>query len=232
MKGAKEVDVFFTPIDADECKAVVLSPLGEAKAPARKMKKKRRARDGSFAGSGNKAPSARGGSTLTAVGSKLYLIGGASPDGVCSEGVVTFDLETKRWSSSKKAGGEAPSGMTGHSAVAFGDAVYVFGGIKTTSHDFESFDDVFILDTKAFAWTKAKTEGPKPSPRNSHTATLVKLDTAVAGTSFEAGDTLMVVVGGSCPMSGPKGDVYALKLNGGGGGAGGVLRWERLKVGL
>lgn len=131
MKGAKEVDVYFTPIDADECKAVVLSPLGQPdRAAARKVKKKRRARDGSFAGSNNKAPSARGSSTLTAVGSKLYLIGGASPDGVCSDGIVTFDLEKKRWSSSKEAGGEAPPGMTGHSAVAFDDSVYVFGGIK------------------------------------------------------------------------------------------------------
>ena len=84
-----------------------------------------------------------------------------------------------------------------------------------------------MLDTKSFTWTKAQTKGPKPSPRNSHTATIVKIEMGIEGTPFAAGDTLMVIVGGSCPMRGPKGDVYALKLNAGKDCA---LQWAKLKV--
>ena len=236
MKRTKDVDVYFTPIESEECKVSILSPVCDpGSTPAHKLKKKRRARDGSFAGSSKKAPFARGGSTLTAVGSKLYLIGGASPDGVCREGVEVYDLEEGRWSVPKEVGGEAPPGMQGHSAVAFRDSIYVFGGMKVATNDFELFDDVYVLDTRTFIWTKARTAGPKPSPRNSHTANIVNVDKALklptedaADTvvSVDPGDTLMVVIGGSCPLQGPKGDVYALKLN----SEAGVLRWAKLKV--
>lgn len=62
-------------------------------------------------------------------------------------------------------GSGAPCARFGHSANLINQTkMVVFGGGNGT--DF--FNDLYVLDLDAFAWTQPKTTGPAPSPRFNH----------------------------------------------------------------
>lgn len=105
----------------------------------------------------------------------MYLIGGASREAVCFGDVQRFDFgapelsgmflylsfshllvrtittpERREWSRVKPAaGGDEFPARSGHSAVALGRCVFVFGGLSLVAG--EVFNDVFVFDTRAFA---------------------------------------------------------------------------------
>ncbi|KAJ1563957.1 hypothetical protein HK405_000169 [Cladochytrium tenue] len=70
------------------------------------------------------------GHTLTAIGERLYLFGGAhaAGAGACTNDLWVFDTDTSTWSRPVARGG-APSPRRGHSAASWGRRLFVFGGM-------------------------------------------------------------------------------------------------------
>jgi len=65
--------------------------------------------------------------------------------------------------------GAVPDARTQSSVSVVGANVFMFGGTK----DSEAFDEVHILNTANWTWTKAVTTGSKPAPRWGHSSTVV-----------------------------------------------------------
>lgn len=69
-----------------------------------------------------------------------------------------------------------------HSAVAIRRNIYVFGGYGGTGYGRRDFDDLYVLRTDDFSWTKVTCKGKPPEKRAGHQACAV--------------DDLMLVCGG------------------------------------
>ena len=96
--------------------------------------------------SGPSEPLSRGGATLTAVGAKLVLIGGASRTGQHFSDVWVYDPATSAWTQQFPSGMPPPT-LSGHSAVAMGDQgdqIYLFGGQNGAAG--EMYNHLFVLD--------------------------------------------------------------------------------------
>ena len=89
-------------------------------------------------------------------------------------------------------GGDRPSPRFGHSAVAYGGGLWVFGGRDGARYH----SDVWRFDVTTTAWRLMDVAGP--APRRAHTATLL-------------GDAMVVIGGGD--GRGALGDVWRLSLN-------------------
>ena len=89
-------------------------------------------------------------------------------------------------------GGDRPSPRFGHSAVAYGGGLWVFGGRDGARYH----SDVWRFDVTTTAWRLVDVAGP--APRRAHTATLLA-------------DAMVVVGGGD--SRGALGDVWRLALN-------------------
>lgn len=106
------------------------------------------------------------------VGSKAYVIGGANRSVGHLTDVCVYDLEARCWEAVIKTVGAGvksmPPPMGGHSAVAHGTDIVVFGGKneETTT----VFNDVLVFDTVGRAWRRATVEGEPPAARSGHTA--------------------------------------------------------------
>ncbi|KAF1778379.1 Kelch-type beta propeller [Phytophthora cactorum] len=118
-------------------------------------------------------PAARGGATLTQIEETgvVYLIGGANREGTSFGDIHRFDLDTSRWTLIKPSSGSFPP-RSGHSAVAIGAKIYVFGGLDAASSGI--YNDVHIFDTQTSSWTKAAIKGETPLPEM-HTPPLLYL---------------------------------------------------------
>ncbi|ETV88577.1 hypothetical protein, variant [Aphanomyces astaci] len=145
-------------------------------------------------------PSKRGGATLTAVlaaqgNTLLYLIGGANRAAETFGDVHVFDWDAKRWTQAKPSIGSTTfTPRSGHTAVARGSRIYVFGGANLRVG--AVFNDLHVLDTDTMTWSQPEVGGDVPPARNSHVAV--------------ATDKGMVVIGGSSPQVGAMNDVYLL----------------------
>ena len=79
--------------------------------------------------------------------------------------MLMFDFETGLWFDAY-CSGDAPCARSGHSAcIVAGDKMVVFGGLN---NDGKYMNDVHVLDTKLFAWSKPKTKGPPMKARAYH----------------------------------------------------------------
>ena len=102
--------------------------------------------------------------------------------------------------------GAAPCARDGHSAVLSDDgrSILVFGGFDGKRH----LNDAFALDVvgadggAAYAWRPLRPRGPKPAARYLHAA--------------QACDGGMLVFGGTNKSGGFEGDLWRLRLDGGG----------------
>ncbi|XP_035464829.2 rab9 effector protein with kelch motifs [Scophthalmus maximus] len=103
-------------------------------------------------------PAAREGHALCVVKGKLYLFGGVCrPDATeCLPGVYSFDIVSLTWDR-LATGGVAPRTL-GHSSVAVGDNIYVYGGNLGGSPT----DDLLVFSTVSLSWTPVKTSGSLP----------------------------------------------------------------------
>lgn len=84
--------------------------------------------------------------------------------------MFVLDLKEAKWSQINSKG-DQPSPRTGLSAIVLGDGhrVLIFGGSSMTEG---YMNDVYILDTKEWVWSKHPVKGQFPSPRDKHTACL------------------------------------------------------------
>lgn len=101
--------------------------------------------------------------------------------------------------------GDAPRKRYGHSAVAWGSKMVVFGG-QDNDHQ---FNDVWVFDPTTSRWSELRTSGATVAPRMRHTATMV------------TGER-MLVIGGFSRETRYFGDAYLLDLASG--------TWEALEL--
>ncbi|KAF0689615.1 Aste57867_18946 [Aphanomyces stellatus] len=151
---------------------------------------------------GHIIPPKRGGAALTSITTqgktRIYLIGGANRDADAFNDVHIFNLEEKKWTRVSPRNSSAFTPRSGHSAVAHGSFIYVFGGVNMQLG--EVYNDLHVLDTVTMEWTQPNARGAAPSPRNSHAA--------VATTRG------MLVLGGSSPHVGTMNDAFLLPWSG------------------
>jgi len=128
---------------------------------------------------------------------------------VSDSNVHALDLDTWTWTT--HAVKNAPPPRQGHSMDAVGDNLVLFGGMGLA----EMYHDVWMLDTKAMAWTCIGSAGGKvwPSPRGAHASAVI------GHTMYIAGGLGMPPGGRAAPS--PLDDVYALDV--------GKMEWTVVK---
>ncbi|KAL4158614.1 hypothetical protein PRNP1_004390 [Phytophthora ramorum] len=166
-------------------------------------------------------PAARGGATLTQMDSgAVYLVGGANREGTSFGDVYQFDLEAHLWTFVQPSSGSLPP-RSGHSAVAIGTHIYVFGGLDAAAG--EIYNCVHIFNTRTSSWSEAIVEGDTPLARNAHAAVVLPENDK----STES--RRMLVYGGSSPEFGAFSDLFLLHIPvDSAGGETKTLRWEKL----
>lgn len=107
---------------------------------------------GPIATTGDVPSRGRAGHTMTTVGSKLYLVGGATFDDKKQEVILDemfeFDTETKKWTAHNKA----PIARHGHVTAALEGKLYTWGGRSPGS---EYSTDVSVFDFAVRDWSEA-----------------------------------------------------------------------------
>eukprot|EP00940_MAST-03C_sp_MAST-3C-sp2_P002569 g2569.t1 len=70
--------------------------------------------------------------------------------------------------------GTSPKGRSGHTLTILGNTGYLFGGIQAENAKTGPNNDLFMcrIQNAKFEWSKPNLDGPKPSPRWDHSATL------------------------------------------------------------
>lgn len=120
---------------------------------------------------GSTKPSSRGLHTVTAVGEKLYLFGGAPKSGAMLGDLWCLDLPSMTWVQLHPSG-PAPQPRCAHVAAAAGTKIIFFGGAryKDAGPGLEVLGDWFCYDTLADSWelpqVDSQATSSKPCPRN------------------------------------------------------------------
>eukprot|EP00456_Euglypha_rotunda_P028414 TRINITY_DN2249_c0_g1_i7.p1 TRINITY_DN2249_c0_g1~~TRINITY_DN2249_c0_g1_i7.p1 ORF type:complete len:386 (-),score=35.75 TRINITY_DN2249_c0_g1_i7:95-1231(-) len=115
-------------------------------------------------------------------GNDAYIIGGWDSSSQFSE-VLHYNF-SKNTLSPYTTKGTGPSPRAGHTAIAVGSNILVFGGACCEGGPYTYYNDLYLLDTVKGVWDSLEIKGEKPSPRSQHNALLV-------------GDT-MILLGGYC----------------------------------
>ncbi|XVE99202.1 hypothetical protein REPUB_Repub03eG0176800 [Reevesia pubescens] len=125
-----------------------------------------------------KIPVARGGHSVTLIGSKLIVFGGEDRSRKLLNDIHVLDLETMTWSV-VEATQTPPAPRFDHSAAVHAERyLLIFGGC---SHSI-FFNDLHVLDLQTMEWSLPQIQGDLVSPRAGH-----------AGISF---DEMWYIVGG------------------------------------
>eukprot|EP00741_Cyanophora_paradoxa_P011450 tig00020556_g11061.t1 len=111
-----------------------------------------------------------GGHAVAAVGSKLYVFGGANRDGRTFNALYELDTDSWTWRE-LKAVGTRPPPRTGHTLVAHGASLLLFGGQDPLQT--QVYNDMHIFDLEKLAWRRVSAQGAIPDPRNSHGAAVL-----------------------------------------------------------
>ncbi|KAJ6411560.1 GALACTOSE OXIDASE/KELCH REPEAT SUPERFAMILY PROTEIN [Salix viminalis] len=106
-------------------------------------------------------PSARDSHTCSSWRDKIIVIGGEDGHDYYLSDVHILDTETLVWKELNTLGQKLPP-RAGHSSVAFGKNLFVFGGFTDAQN---LYDDFYMLDVETGVWTKVMTTGDGPSAR-------------------------------------------------------------------
>ncbi|KAK9168558.1 hypothetical protein Syun_000698 [Stephania yunnanensis] len=110
------------------------------------------------------APIARGGQSVTLVGSRLIMFGGESRSRKLLNDVHFLDLETMRWNEMETLQ-NPPEPRFDHIATVHADRyLIIFGG---SSHS-TCFSDIHILDLETMEWSRPHVQGAVVTPRAGH----------------------------------------------------------------
>ncbi|CAO3595162.1 unnamed protein product [Absidia cylindrospora] len=110
--------------------------------------------------------------TSNLIGEHLYVFGGCDIK-ACFNSLYILDMDTLTWSKPRTTG-DIPPPCRAHSCTTVEHDVgngrrvlflYVFGGGDGPNY----FNNLYVLNTETFTWTKPNTEGMPPSPRRAHT---------------------------------------------------------------
>jgi len=149
---------------------------------------------------GSGSPSARFGHSSSLVsGSKMLIFGGWNGKLFYND-LYLLDLEVMAWSQPKCAG-PAPSPRQGHTAIQVGTNLIIQGGFmfdeeKQMGAGFRQgtqlrscyLNDLRILDTENFIWSRLRVSGTPPVPRYGHTSNISGSDIVVfGGWTFKSG---------------------------------------------
>ena len=120
-------------------------------------------------------PPARVGHSAAAVGTRIYMYGGAANERIFKD-MHVLDVASMSWME-PPTGGISPGPLFGHTAETVGKCVFLFGGAKAVprfgtyaaSHGrtFAS-NKIHVLDTESMAWSKPNVAGISPLPRYRH----------------------------------------------------------------
>eukprot|EP01018_Ginkgo_biloba_P017861 Gb_28900 [translate_table: standard] len=111
-----------------------------------------------------KAPIARGGQSVTLVGSSLVMFGGEDSRRCLLNDLNILDLDTMTWDAIE-AVGMPPSSRSDHTAAVHADRyLLIFGGCSHST----CFSDLHILDLQTMEWSQPKLQGTLPTPRAGH----------------------------------------------------------------
>ncbi|XWS51247.1 hypothetical protein CRYUN_Cryun12cG0160400 [Craigia yunnanensis] len=110
--------------------------------------------------SGN-SPSARDSHTCSSWKKKIIVIGGEDGHDYYLSDVHILDADTLAWEELNTSGQMLPP-RAGHSTVAFGKNLFVFGGFTDSQN---LYDDLYMLDVDTGTWTRVITMGDGPSAR-------------------------------------------------------------------
>ncbi|XP_065879355.1 uncharacterized protein [Euphorbia lathyris] len=106
-------------------------------------------------------PSSRDSHTCSSWKNKIIVIGGEDGHDYYLSDVHILDAETLVWKELSTTG-QKLSPRAGHSTVAFGKNLFVFGGFTDAQN---LYDDLYMLDIDTGVWTKIITTGIGPSAR-------------------------------------------------------------------
>uniref|UniRef100_UPI003C2C8598 acyl-CoA-binding domain-containing protein 4 isoform X1 n=1 Tax=Typha angustifolia TaxID=59011 RepID=UPI003C2C8598 len=124
-----------------------------------------------------KVPIARGGQSVSLVGSQLVMFGGEDNSRNLLNDLHILDLKTMTWEvvETKKA---APAPRFDHTAaVHAGNYLLIFGG---SSHS-TCFNDLHLLDLQTMEWSQPETQGAYITPRGGHAGTTLNENWFIVG---------------------------------------------------
>ncbi|XP_076936454.1 uncharacterized protein LOC143603567 [Bidens hawaiensis] len=106
-------------------------------------------------------PAKRNSHTCVSWSNKIIVIGGEDTQNYYLSDVQMLDTDTLTWTKLVTNGEPLPP-RAGHTTIALGKNLFVFGGF-TDAEDL--FDDLYMFDLETFKWTKIMTVGVGPSAR-------------------------------------------------------------------
>jgi len=186
------------------------------------------------------AHSVGGGATLTVVGLNAFVFGGCSRSGQPSGTLHRYNIDSEEWDCntlcSTTEDSSPPQARFGHSAIAYKDYVFIFGGqgISDCQADDDttasqcalvSFRDFYRLDTRTMEWkvivastmataptTKPEVipqetqHGPSPWPEARNSHTCILFP------KDDDDDDEIILFGGANEQHGPQNDVWSFSL--------------------
>ncbi|OQU85983.1 acyl-CoA-binding domain-containing protein 4 isoform X4 [Sorghum bicolor] len=141
-----------------------------------------------------KVPTARGGQSVSLLGSRLLMFGGEDNKRRLLNDLHILDLETMMWEEIKsEKGGPAP--RYDHSAAVYTDQyLLIFGG---SSHS-TCFNDLYLLDLQTLEWSQPDAQGAHITPRSGHAGAMIDENWYIVGGGDNAnGSTDTVVMNAS-----------------------------------
>jgi len=142
-----------------------------------------------------KVPTARGGQSVSLLGSRLLMFGGEDNKRRLLNDLHILDLETMMWEEIKsdRKGGPAP--RYDHSAAVYTDQyLLIFGG---SSHS-TCFNDLYLLDLQTLEWSQPDAQGAHITPRSGHAGAMIDENWYIVGGGDNAnGSTDTVVMNAS-----------------------------------
>mmetsp|Transcript_43552 Transcript_43552/g.94900 ORF Transcript_43552/g.94900 Transcript_43552/m.94900 type:complete len:670 (+) Transcript_43552:115-2124(+) len=109
-------------------------------------------------------PEDREGHAAVQIGDLSFIMGGCQLDIKCFADVWSYDASNGIWTTVETSG-EGPSARGGHTAVAFGQDMLIFGGANSD----ETYNDVYKLDTTTGRWYRGLAAAEnKPPARTGH----------------------------------------------------------------
>ncbi|KAG2694614.1 hypothetical protein I3760_08G153900 [Carya illinoinensis] len=123
-------------------------------------------------------PSARESHTATLIGDDKMVIFGGSGEGEANylNDLHVLDLKTMKWTS-PEVKGDVPVPRDSHSAVSFGNKLFVYGGDRGDRYH----GDVDMLDMETLTWLRLAIQGSSPGVRAGHAAVNVGTKVYVIG---------------------------------------------------